>query len=246
MKGVVDVDEPATWPKALHEWVDEWAERKRGKTKRTCDLHIHEDQALISMLDGYLLRAFHCTRLLDHEREMIREQGLRALSLHLVLERIRRAHGVGALSDDERHAFETGHALTAEGWEERANTQNQVWLLLSRTVFDDDVSGLEPLLGTWGGEVIYFPMRLEDEYRDHLSSMGKPSIVVADLDLSSRPFDADHFISPSLGDCLVGGRLGLEEPGSEIQYMAPVPPSQIVSIWQPGDAEYDRHRRLPR
>lgn len=89
-----------------------------------------------------------------------------------------------------------------------------MWLLLSRTVFDDDVSGLEPLLGTWGGEVIYFPMRLEDEYRDHLSSMGNPSIVVADLDLSSRPFDADHFISPSLGDCLVGGRLGLEEPGS--------------------------------
>src|SRR3954470_17110557 len=97
MKGVVDVDDAATWPAVLCERVDEWVERKRCKTKRTCDLHIHEDEALVGMLDGYLVRAFHCTRLLDHERVMIREQGLRALSPDLVLERIHRAHGVGAL-----------------------------------------------------------------------------------------------------------------------------------------------------
>ena len=241
--GVVDVDDESTWPEQLVKWVDEWAEIRRGTTNYTEDLKIFEDETVLSLLAGHTIRAYHCTRLLDHERETVREQGLRRLDAALVMERIRRAHEVGAITDAERAAFETGHqfALTSPRWKQRVEyTQNQVCLVLSRVILDD-AHGVDPLLSTWGGEAIYFP--LDKKHGERLRSMGRPSIVVANLDLS---VPGDHDIRPQLGSCLVGLRLTLNRGGSDVHYKAPVPPENIEAIWHPGDPDYDRHGELPR
>lgn len=236
---------------SVREWVAERAEDRRDTTMYTSDLKIYEDETLLGLLDGYVVRAYHCTRLLDHERTMIIEQGLRPLDAELVMERIRRAHEAGAISDTERQAFESGHQFVLKGWEERVkHTEKQVCLLFSRTIFEHDWHGVEPLLSTWGGEAIYFGVDAEyGEHSEHgkrIRTMGKPSIVVTDIDLSARPFGTKHYILPSLGSCLVGIHLGLKDACAEILYKAPVPAANVVDIWHPGSADYDRHTRLPR
>lgn len=234
----------------MREWVAEWAEDRRGTTEYTSDLKIYDDETLLGLLDGHVLRAYHCTRLLDHERAMIFDQGLRPLNAELVMERIRRAHEAGAITDSARQAFEYGHQFVLKGWEERVKcTEKQVCLLFSREIFEHDAHGVEPLLSTWGGEAIYFPIDAEyGEHSEHgkrIRTMGRPSIVVADIDLSARPFGTKHYIAPSLGSCFVGMHLGLEDAGAEIMYKAPVPTANIVDIWHPGALDYDRHTRLP-
>lgn len=242
---IVDVDDPGTWPTPVLEWADAWADEKRGTTEWTSDLKIYEEEELYRMLSGHLVRAYHCTRLLDHERAMILKQGLRPLSAELVLERIRRAYEIGALTDDERRAFEAGQQFAAQGWGERVRwTRDQVCLVFSRGVFEHDAPGVDPLLSIWGGEAIYFP--LEKAHGGRLRSMGKPSIVVAGLDLSSPAPLGNHRSSPSLGCCLVAQRLGFENRGSDVFYRGPIAPTNIVTIWQPGDPNYDRHTQLPR
>lgn len=247
LKPAVDVDDPSTWPVAVAEWVDEWAERKRGTTEYTCDLRLIDQEAeFLKLFEGYLVRAYHCTRLLDHERAMILEHGLRPLSAELVTERIRRAHEAGAISDDERATFETGHQFVAKGWEERIpGTENQVCLLISREVLDNHAHGCEPLLSTWGGEALYFPIEANKKHSARLRLLGRASIVVADLDLSVSRY-GKHRISAGLSAAFVGKKLGLLDQGVEIFYKAPVPAENIGAIWQPGDPGYDRHKKLPR
>ncbi len=246
----VDVDDPSTWPAPVREWVTERADAHRGTTEYTSDLKIYEDQDLLGLLQGHLLRAYHCTRLLDHERTMILDQGLRPLNAELVTERIRRAHEADAITDRERQAFEAGHQFVIKGWEERVRiTERQVCLVFSSKIFDEHVHGIEPFLSTWGGEAIYFGVDAEfgeaSEHGKRIRTIGRPSIVVADVDLSARPFGAEHYIAPSLGACFVGIHLGLKDAGAEIFYRAPVPAANIVDIWHPGAPGYDRHVRLP-
>jgi hypothetical protein len=247
MPSVVDVDEPATWPAPIAEWVDEWAERRRGSTEYTCDLRLHDQEAeFLDLFDGYLVRTYHCTRLLNHERTMILEQGLRPLSAELVMERIHRAHEAGAISDAERATYESGHQFVAKGWEERVRcTEKQVCLLISREIFDHMAHGCEPLLSTWGGEAIYFPIEANKEHSERLRLIGRPSIVVSDLDLSVNVY-GKHHISAGLSVAFVGKKLDLLAQGVEIFYKAPVPAENIAAIWHPGDPGYDRHKKLPR
>lgn len=241
---VIDVDDSGTWPPDVLTWVDEHAAELRGSTEFTSDLRIDDEEDLRKLIGGQLVRAYHCTRLLDHERQMILEQGLRRLGSDLVAERIRRAHEVGAISDAEREAFEVGNQFADPAWSFRVPiTEGQVCLILSRQIFDGSPRGCAPLLSIWGGEAIYFP--LEERHRQRLRSLGRPSIVVAALDFSVEPADR-HKCYPSLANCMVGIRLGFNDLGSDVFYRAPVPQENIEAIWHPGDAAYDRHRQLPR
>ncbi|MCK9461342.1 MAG: hypothetical protein M0R80_17065 [Proteobacteria bacterium] len=241
---MIDVDDAATWPTEVLAWVDEHTVELCGSTEFTADLRIDDEEDLRRLVGSQLVRAYHCTRLLDHERRVILDQGLRRLGPDLVNERIRRAHEVGAISDAERDAFESGNQFADPAWSFRAPiTEGQVCLILSRQIFDESPNGCEPLLSIWGGEAIYFP--LENRHRERLHSLGRPSIVVAAIDFSVTPAD-QHECCPSLANCMVGMRLGFSDLGADVFFRAPVPPENIDAIWQPGDAPYDRHRRLPR
>lgn len=244
---VFDLDDESTWPAELIEWADAWAGRKRGVTA-TRDLGIYEDERVIELLDGRLVRAYHCTRLLDHERDMFFEQGLRPLSRELVVERIRRAHEVGAITDAERELLDGGHQFASQEREaSRPDTVDQVCVLPSQRVFQNEPYLVTSLLATWGGEAIYnFLEANHEEETAKIRAMGRPSIVVANLDLAQPAIRDDHFITTQLGCSIVGRRLGLASGGGEIFYRGPVPAANIAAIWHPGDREYDQHKKLPR
>ncbi|MGQ0507561.1 MAG: hypothetical protein ACT4TC_19840 [Myxococcaceae bacterium] len=168
---------------------------------------------------------------------MIREQGLRRLTETLIRERIERARDAGAVASSEAEALLRSHVF-ARGLQ--AHRENQVCFTLSRTIFDHDPRGCEPLLSIWGGEGIYFACGADWEPR--LRQLGTPTIVSAALDITGVPTK----FYPSLLRNFAARTLGLEDIGADVFYGGDVPAVRILDFFQPGRPEYDRYVGLPR
>jgi hypothetical protein len=219
------------------------AEALRGTTEITSDLEIglDGDTSFRDALAGHPLRAYHCTRLLDHETQDIRERGLRLLDNDLAASRLDGALASGAISPEEHD-----HLLANTVFAHRNSSGRlaQVCAVAGRDAFDEHVRGVWPLLSTWGGEAIYWAHDRKP-MKERLARIGVPTIVVLDLDLDA-PTPSRHLFFPDLEKVFVGVVLGLEGHSCDVFYHLGVPPTSIVDIWQPGHSEYDRHPELPR
>ncbi len=112
--------------------------------------------------------------------------------------------------------------------------------MVGRGEMEGPASGIKDLLGTWGGEALYW---FADQANvAQLRSIGTPTVVVVRLQLSSATFRA----FPSLGKILVAQAMGLTDSCGEVHYFADVPGSDILTIWNPSDREYARFPGLPR
>lgn len=247
---IIDVDCPETWPAGIRDSVRQAIRSGATRTEYPIDLRFgdKEEESFPRLFEGYLLRAYHCTRLLKHEVEAIRSQGLRRLTESLIRERLERAHEVDAVSREEMQALLGAHlfarrdddkCLTRYYSEQRHSRENKLCLVLSRTVFDDKAHSCEPLLSNWGGEGIYFFCGKEREPK--LRKIGTPTIVSAALDIAA----VQTWTFPSLLKNFAAKALGLEGLGADVFYLGDVPPDHILDFFHPGMAEYDRHVELP-
>jgi hypothetical protein len=239
---VVDVDDSTTWPDQLTHRVHELAEQQRDliddPTEFACsDLDLLERDAEVrQLLDGYLLRGYHASRLLAHEADTIRAHGLRLFDTELGTDRLDAAVKHGYLTTDEHATLVQGVVLTD-------NHVGQVCLFLSKTTLTEDAGGLNLLLSTWGGEAIYWPhIHTENPMNAKLRSIGIPSIVVALLDLSTSPTTTAF---PGIANAFVGASLGLSRLAVDVFYRAPIPLAHIERIIHPGDVDYPQHQDLP-
>ena len=238
----IDVDDPATWPHNVVEIVGRWAGECRGTTEFTNDLPLplEDEDRFRDLLSGRLLRAYHCTRLLPHEVDSIRQVGLRPLSPALIFDRVDAARAAGAISAAEAENLHAAHVF-ATG--EEGYRRGKVCLILSKLVFRYNPRACEPLLRTWGGEVMYMSSGALP-LRERLQGLGKPTIVIAHLDLACG--QPRHMVFPALHKLFVGAALGLADVVADVVYLSPVPPDKIESVLQPGDPDYDALGDLPR
>ena len=106
--GIVELADPLTWPEAIRGLVS--AQPAWGGTDSASDLEVYYDPgAVVAALDGYRLRAFHATRLLDQEVQEVRAKGLRRLGPELVKDRLAGAVAVGALTKEEARYYAAHH-----------------------------------------------------------------------------------------------------------------------------------------
>lgn len=238
----IDPDNRETWPPEVAEFVRRAAAAVRGAVRHTSDLFAHEgEERFLQVLRGSTIRAYHCTRLLEHELAGIRAHGLRRLTAELVLERIEKALEYKAITPAEAEQLRKGHAF-ATGDEE--NREGRVCLFSNRQTMDDAHS-VKDLLGIWGGEAIY--SHVGTEWEPRLKKLGRPAVVVVDLDVNQPPQGKkEHYVTPSVLAGFISVELGFEDPGFEIHFMGDIPATQVADIWTPGHPEYDRHRDLPR
>lgn len=234
----VDPDDVGTWPAPLREALALEVVDVDPVTP-VCDLRLRlSDEDVATLLEGRPLRAYHCTRLLPHEVQSIREDGLRALGPEHVEQRIHDAFVAGAIADADaerlrsEHIFATGDECEREG---------QVCACVGLIAFSDhEADGVWPLLSWWGGEAIY--VHASKEGREHLRTLGTPSIVVLDLSLGGVTWE----VWPGLAQILAGTLADLPEGGGDILYEASVPAPAVTAVWHPGVSEYDRFPALPR
>lgn len=239
---VVDVDDPGTWPEQFTVWVRYLADQVRATTDKPselpcCDLQLREhEEETRRLLNGYLLRAYHAARLLPHEAGAIYTKGLRTLGPELVEDRLAQAHQLGYITETDHDTLLADKTLDT-------NRVNQVCFFLSATSITRDARGLYQLLATWGGEGIYWKHAdTGNILGDKLRSLGLPTIIVAQLDLT---VPAKLLVFPGIANAFVGAALGLTDVGGDIFYFAPVPPTGIERLVQPGDPGFPQHPDLP-
>lgn len=237
---IVDIDDVSSWPVELRDLVQISAAELAGSTEYVPDLRPDEaaSRRVHQLLVGSFVKAYHATRLLDHEVTAIREQGLRLLNEELVAGRIMRAYEGGVISDEQRSHLMKNHVFARKF--QASIRKGRVCLILSRHTLDEEANGLWRLLAQWGGEGIYWTQG--EEFERQLQDFGRPTIVVAGLDLSDP--DSGHLIFPGLLHAFVGTVLNLEKRGAEVHYREPVPPEAILDVWQPGSIDYDQHESL--
>jgi hypothetical protein len=225
MKPLIDIDDRTTWPPHVYQIVSKWAEQCAGKTNYTNDLPLRIDleAPFQKQFEGYLVRAYHYTRLLPHERPMVLSQGLRRLSADLLTERIESARAAGAISAVEAEIFHKTHVFAAGEEEHR---EGQVCLVLSERLFERDSEACLPLLTSWGGEALYRSSG-SVPFRERLKTLGVPTRVVGLLEIEDA---SKHKVYPALHRVFVGSFLGLMDVGADVFYRAPVPPEYIERI----------------
>lgn len=241
---IIDVDDRSTWPSDVAALVERCVEATRDSTDLPGDLVTQArrfDPELRELLADHRLRAYHCTRLMDHEIANVREHGLRPLDAQLVVDRLEAACEHGYIDASQRDELKRSSRI-----DERADGMkvlDQICLVPSTMVFVHDAYGVDRLLATWGGEAIYWAHGdVGSGLNEVLRGLGRPTIVCALLDVA-------HISSmyPSLAGPFLATAAGWpEERGADIFYDAPIPGDQVDELWQPGDAQYDRFPELPR
>lgn len=239
MPHAIDVDDPTAWPSDLRGEVAAVAERLVGTTEHTSDLEVtnQDESVIMCSLAGVDVRLYHATRLLPHEVDQIRHEGLRVLDVDLINEKLDGALRAGMLSVAERTQLASTHAPIDGSAGRRAA---QVCAVLTPHAFSHDVHGVWPLMSSWGGESIYWAHE-RTPLGARLTQIGSPAIVVF-----TAPAALDDNYFPSLAKALVAAVLGLPDVNADVFLHEPVPPERIENIWTPGIDEYDQWPDLPR
>ncbi|WP_157741376.1 hypothetical protein [Jiangella sp. DSM 45060] len=238
MTDVVDVDDEDTWPEPVREFVRRHAKTFGADEEDTGDL---EDYGFAAgnYLRGRLLKAYHCTRLLDHEKADIQQDGLRKLDSAMIEKRLAKARACGQLTQEREIGLFDGY-----NDHDQQFRNDQVSAVVGRRAFDDQPEGFWRLLSTWGGEAIYHWYDDHTPEQHYLRSLGTPSIVVVHLDLNLRG-SKDHFFSPALGRTFLRAHLKRDNAHCAVSYACSIPSEHIIEIQQPGDPAYDAHPHLP-
>lgn len=241
---VVDVDNPATWPRSLADLIHKIAdEAELDEPDLYVDLELADTEEKVhDLLRGHLLRAQHATRLLDHEANAIRAHGLRPLDVALVDDRLNQARERGYLTDAEQEVLRS-QSMVVPGRRDLGNREGQVCLTLSAEATSHDINGAWRLLSFWGGEAIYW-QHCDDHagVAQRLRSLGRPALVTAYVDLASP---GRHLVFKSVVHTFVGKAIGYAPANADVLYRNAIPPQHIESIAFPGDPAYDRIPGLP-
>ena len=136
MSAAIDPDDQATWPADLRTTL--LAGRAAAPTvKRGCT-------DLTNLLDSRPVRAYHATRLLPHEIDSVRRDGLEALTPELIERRLQDALAGGYLTPTELTELQAHTVYTKNAAQGR---MNQVCAILGLTVFNHP-NAVSHLLGT--------------------------------------------------------------------------------------------------
>lgn len=158
MLDLVDIDAPDTWPARLLAAV----------SGPGFDPAVHDWRGL---LEGRRLLTYHATRLLPHEVDVIRAEGLQALTPGLLDRRIEEAHRLGYLTQDEVDIMRSSNVFSRN---RAAGRVGIVCSFMGRTILRHQAD-VEGLLCCWGGEALHGHDPAIQRLACHL---GVPSLVV--------------------------------------------------------------------
>lgn len=236
MAGFVLIDDPRTWPDELATLVVDVASRTAHR-EFASDLHVSEndEELLEAALRDRPVRLFHCTRLLDHERDDVLIRGLLPATDELRAQKLQAAAGKGHLNPELLAMLEQHNVLNRQ----RPNRENLICAVSTRAGLDDEF-GVAPLMELWGGELVN--MDVPRDRQPPLRELGTPSIVVLDVPARFHPMWG---WAPPAANLLVGTVFEIEDLGGNVHIRTGGHATPVAAVWQPGHLEYDEHPALP-
>jgi hypothetical protein len=183
---LVDYDHPESWPPTVITLLDEhldllddWATTRRFATGFQYDRVV---ERLGELLRPHDVLAWHCSRLMVHERVSILAEGMDLPSADSLMRRIDAAVSSGAFTSEIAAQFRLRHQAHSP------TRAGRIWFLFTRPCNDD---GVEDFLRFWGGEALYAAIDRDPDLGPVLRSVGVSSVVEAAI-----PFT---FFQDSLG-----------------------------------------------
>ncbi|MDB5610114.1 MAG: hypothetical protein JWP25_7014 [Bradyrhizobium sp.] len=189
------------------------------------------------IMQARTIRAWHYTRLVDDEVRIIRTNGIYPGSLDTLQRRLDALVTLGSLTTSDAKALFA--ASPCHHKEQRPGRLGKFWMT-SNPVLSDD-SGVELLLGNWGGEATYF--WLEDKRLEKLvAEIGQPRI----LEIAVPVANTNHWYSAGKAVVAAFARtLGCrpDRGAFDLYSMVALGPEAVRAIHTAGDANFSAMAR---
>ena len=162
-------------------------------------------EGLVPVMSQRNIRAWHYCRMTDAEVESIRQVGIRLSSVQTLRERLDAQVAAGAFDQAVADRLFDGSPFHSG---QRTARLDKFWMVSHPAAIDD--GGVEPLLGSWGGEGAYF-WQQDEQLQALLRGIGRPRVleVAVPLSLTRHAFSAGEAVVAAYGRSL-GCRGGVE------------------------------------
>jgi hypothetical protein len=162
-----------------------WLEREASDHTRPyphnpyADEFIRVSDHIGRLMEERTIRAWHYTRMTDAEVDALRRRGIKLSTMDTMLSRLAAQVEAGAFDEAVSQRLLAGSPLHADDYGARSN---KFWMVSHPHDVED--SGVELLLGHWGGEVIYFWQR-EPDLQALLQRIGRPRVIEVAVPMAS-------------------------------------------------------------
>lgn len=149
-------------------------------------------------MEARTIRAWHFTRLMDAEIDIIRSNGIYPSTLETVRRRLDIQVAGGVFSAEVADALFAASPFNFNS-EQLESRSNKFWMTSHpRRVIDD--SGVTLLLGNWGGESVYFWLR-DTALQKLVASTGVPRVLemAVPLDATRHAYSAGRAVVATFG-----------------------------------------------
>jgi hypothetical protein len=177
----IDISENHTFPKRLRMFLSKDV---------SAGLDAKGRRELAASLSAYPVLAFHATRLLPHAEESIRVGGLVPLDEDFQIRRVAQAVGSGDLPPELGDRMLKGGRKLLRS--QRSAREGRICFGVGRDILKTSAGGFSNLLRSWGGESLYGDLPVGSEDRAFVRTIGRPSMVVAQLDLTDEACMANY------------------------------------------------------
>jgi hypothetical protein len=178
------------------------------------------------------IRAWHYTRLLDAEVDTIRKIGLYPSTLETLRQRQQALVDAGILTAADRDAL-----YEASPFHQQESSRSGRFWMVSEPVTTDD-TGVELLLGHWGGEATYFWQR-DERLVQLVASIGEPRILEIAVPIAkTREWYSAGKAAVAAYARTLGCRPDRETFG--LYSMAALGPETVMAIHTAGDEAYEK------
>lgn len=185
------------------------------------------------LMDKRSIRAFHYTRLTDHEIASIHLDGIYLSTQDFLSERLSKLVKIGYLTSSEAVILYTNSSIHGNQHNARSN---KFWMVSNPIPVID--SGVKPLLSYWGGEVTYWNAE-RFHLSDKLAQIGTPVVIEVCVQLS---FTIHSMNAGEAAIATFAKSKGYSDNSDyfDLYTKNPIPSQNILKIHKLGDELFNR------
>jgi hypothetical protein len=250
----IDPADQSTWPQDVMDEVCRLVARCREQDENTmdtvsCELRLesvdaaeHAEEEIRSILGDRTLAMFHATRLLRHECDAIRQEGLVVLDedhRSRRLDRVIEVYG-DQIGDGRLERLRASGPLSG-GRAKRESRLGKLHVVTPlQASFDDGGSGMTVFLERWGGESFYCAAEESDELRVTIGLLTERSVpAIFKVAVHARSASGYSGLWP-----VFAGQLGGWPAACQVFCLhESVPPDRILAMLDPSSAGWPDLRR---
>jgi hypothetical protein len=186
--------------------------------------------ALGREMEGRAIRAWHYTRLTNHEVDLLRRDGIRLSTLSGLQTRLDAQVETGAITAASAAAL----FATSPFHQQRESRSNKFWMTSHPIAIDD--GGVEPLMAHWGGEGASMWMK-DPMLLGQVAALGAPRILEVHVPVAAT----NHaYLAGEAMLATFGRELGYipEKRAFDLYTKRALPPGALLAVHTEGDATF--------